>query len=106
MPLITTPHLDAPDDFYEALLAAHHGLSEADSHAFNARLILLLANHIGRLEVLRAALTAAGSQASASSATPRASTADAALTPEAVSTTTSAATGAAPLSTTSPQGLP
>ncbi|SEL57149.1 Protein of unknown function [Roseateles sp. YR242] len=60
MSLITTAHLDAPDDFYEALLNAHKDLSAADSQAFNARLILLLANHIGRLDVLKAALVAAG----------------------------------------------
>ncbi len=59
MPLITAPHLDAPDDFYEALIAAHDGLDEAESHALNARLVLLLANHVGTLEVLREALAAA-----------------------------------------------
>ncbi len=69
MPLITTAHLDAPDDFYEALLNAHQGLSEADSHAFNARLVLLLANHIGRHDVLMAALTAAASPSPMSSTT-------------------------------------
>lgn len=57
--LITEPNLDAPDDFYEALIEAHQGLSTADSHAFNARLILLLANHIGALPVLREAFAAA-----------------------------------------------
>ena len=59
MPLITDAHLDAPDDFYEALIAAHDGLTEPESHALNARLVLLLANHIGSLEVLREALAAA-----------------------------------------------
>lgn len=59
MTLITTPHLDAPDDFYEALIEAHHGLSTEQSHAMNARLVLLLANHIGALPVLREALAAA-----------------------------------------------
>jgi hypothetical protein len=34
-------------------------LSEAQSHALNAHLVLLLANHIGRLDVLQQALTAA-----------------------------------------------
>lgn len=56
---ITDPHLDRPDDFYEALIATHAGLDEAASHALNARLILLLANHIGDTEVLKAALAAA-----------------------------------------------
>ena len=59
MPLIVTPHLESPDDFYEALIATHEGLDEAASHALNARLVLLLANHVGSLEVLREALAAA-----------------------------------------------
>ena len=45
--LNTQPHLQACDDFYEALIAAHQGLSAPESHAMNARLVLLLANHIG-----------------------------------------------------------
>jgi hypothetical protein len=59
MPLITTAHLESPDDFYEALIAAHDGLDTDASHALNARLVLLLANHIGTLDVLREALAAA-----------------------------------------------
>ena len=47
------------DDFYEALIDAHQGLSDEQSEALNARLILLLANHIGDLRVLRQALAAA-----------------------------------------------
>lgn len=47
------------DDFYEALIDAHNGLSDEQSEALNARLILLLANHIGDLRVLREALQAA-----------------------------------------------
>jgi hypothetical protein len=56
MPLITDRHLDAPDDFYEALIEAHRDLGEAESHALNARLVLLLANHVGDFQVLREAL--------------------------------------------------
>lgn len=59
MELITTPHLDAPDDFYEALIEAHRDLDSAASHALNARLVLLLANHIGSLDVLQRALVVA-----------------------------------------------
>ena len=59
MPLITRPNLESPDDFYEALIATHDGLDEAASHALNARLVLLLANHVGSLDVLREALAAA-----------------------------------------------
>ena len=57
--LITQPHLQASDDFYEALLAAHEGQSTEESHAMNARLVLLLANHIGDISVLRQALAIA-----------------------------------------------
>ncbi len=59
MHLNTQPNLDAPDDFYEALIDAHRDLSSEQSHALNARLVLLLANHIGSLPVLRQALEAA-----------------------------------------------
>jgi hypothetical protein len=53
------PGIAVPDDFYEALIEAHRGLSDAQSQALNARLILLLANHIGDLQVLREALALA-----------------------------------------------
>jgi predicted LPLAT superfamily acyltransferase len=59
MALITDPHLESPDDFYAALIEAHDGLDVAQSQALNARLVLLLANHVGSLEVLREALAAA-----------------------------------------------
>lgn len=57
--LTTAPNIEAPDDFYEALIEAHQGLSTDQSHAFNARLLLVLANHIGSLPVLREAFAAA-----------------------------------------------
>jgi hypothetical protein len=47
------------DDFYQLLIDAHRDLSDEQSRLVNARLILLLANHIGDLRVLREALTAA-----------------------------------------------
>jgi hypothetical protein len=47
------------DRFYEALMAAHAGLAEADSHALNARLILLMANQIGDIAILEDLLTTA-----------------------------------------------
>ena len=56
MELITQPNLDAPDEFYEAPIEAHRDLAPEQSHALNARLVLLLANHIGRLDVLEQAL--------------------------------------------------
>jgi len=54
------PNLGNVDDFYAALLAAHDGSDEASMHAFNARLVLILANHIGDNRVLEHALEAAG----------------------------------------------
>ena len=47
------------DDFYESLIKAHEGLSDAQSRSVNARLILLLANHVGDNHVLEQALQAA-----------------------------------------------
>ena len=52
-------NLKEPDRFYAALIEAHDGLSKAESDAFNARLILLLANHIGDLDTLSQALATA-----------------------------------------------
>lgn len=59
MALRTEPTFDRPDDVYATILAAHDGLSEEDSRRLNARLILLLANHIGDATVLAEALDAA-----------------------------------------------
>jgi hypothetical protein len=59
MALNTQPHIDRPDDFYQALIDAHAGLTEAQSAALNARLILLLANQVGNFDTLRAAIAAA-----------------------------------------------
>lgn len=59
--LVRKPNLEAADDFYAALLAAHEGLDEAAMHALNARLVLVLANHIGRQDVLLEALDVAAS---------------------------------------------
>ena len=57
--LTIEPNLDAPDEFYEALIDMHRGLDAQQSAMANARLILLLANHVGDLAVLRQALAAA-----------------------------------------------
>jgi hypothetical protein len=57
--LIVSANLAEADSFYEALIESHRNLSEADSAALNARLILVLANHIGQLDVLLQALDAA-----------------------------------------------
>jgi hypothetical protein len=57
--LNTAANLPAPDDFYEQLLATHRGLSDEESALVNAKLVLLLANHIGDPAVLAQAMTAA-----------------------------------------------
>lgn len=54
-----TANIDRPDDFYADLLGAHEGLTKSESDALNARLILILANHIGNRAVLNEALAAA-----------------------------------------------
>jgi len=59
--LITEPNLSHTDDFYEALIDMHQGLSEEQSHAVNARLILILANHVGNMAILKQAMEIARS---------------------------------------------
>ncbi len=56
MALIDTPNIPDPDGFYADLISVHEGLEEAESHALNARLVLILANHVGDRETLSAAL--------------------------------------------------
>jgi hypothetical protein len=57
--LKTEANIAAPDDFYEELIDLHRDLTDEQSALVNAKLILLLANHIGDMEVLRAAMAAA-----------------------------------------------
>jgi hypothetical protein len=54
-----TLNLAAPDEIYNAIVSAHQGLGDEQCRAFDARLILLLANHVGDEAVIREALTAA-----------------------------------------------
>ena len=61
MKLNLEPNLADGDGFYEDLLTAHKDLDKDQSDAFNARLVLILCNHIGDREVLRQALAAAAS---------------------------------------------
>ncbi|HET9902348.1 MAG TPA: DUF2783 domain-containing protein [Xanthobacteraceae bacterium] len=53
---MTASRFENPDAAYEAFAAAQHGLDAEASALFNARVALLLANHIGDLSVLREAL--------------------------------------------------
>jgi Protein of unknown function (DUF2783) len=57
--LNTEPNLAAPDDFYQALVDMHRSLTPEQSSLVNAKLILLLANHIGDAAVLRDAMAKA-----------------------------------------------
>ncbi len=50
------PNLTDPDEFYEALIDAHRDLTLKQSHLMNAKLVLLLANHIGDRDVLKDAM--------------------------------------------------
>jgi adenosine deaminase len=59
MTLNLEPNIASPDDFYEELIDLHRDLTDEQSTLVNAKLILLLANHIGDTEVLRAAMAAA-----------------------------------------------
>lgn len=54
-----TLNLSRPDDVYNAIVDAHRDLNDEQCRAFDARLILLLANHVGDEDVLHEALTAA-----------------------------------------------
>ena len=55
----TQPNLSDADAFYEQLLDAHTNLDREASELLNARLILLLANHIGDIGILREAMAIA-----------------------------------------------
>lgn len=58
-PLILGSNLDDFDDFYDMLSDSHNGLDEGQSKMLSAQLILLMANHIGDLAVLRQAFALA-----------------------------------------------
>jgi hypothetical protein len=57
--LNTDPNIAVPDDFYERLIAMHRGLTDEESALVNAKLVLLLANHIGDAAVFAQAMAAA-----------------------------------------------
>ena len=59
MTLDTETNIQQPDEFYQTLIDAHAGLTDEQSAALNARLVLLLANQIGDLTTLRQAIMAA-----------------------------------------------
>ena len=62
--LKTELRIGNPDDFYQELIDMHAGLSDEESQKVNAKLVLILANHIGDINVLREALECASLSAS------------------------------------------
>jgi Protein of unknown function (DUF2783) len=57
--LIVTPNLVNPDAAYEALVEARRGRSDDEAAVLDTRLVLILANHIGDLDVLKEAIALA-----------------------------------------------
>jgi hypothetical protein len=61
--LILTPHLQDPDGVFEALMNAHRDLPPEASRRLDAKLVLLLANHIGDAEIVKQAIALASAPA-------------------------------------------
>jgi hypothetical protein len=59
MTLDTRPRLADADALYALLVEAHRGLSAEESRRLDAKLVLILANHIGEMDALRAAIALA-----------------------------------------------
>ncbi len=59
MTLSTSSNFSKPDDAFRAIVEAHRGLSDIESADLDAALVLILANHIGDIGVLREAITLA-----------------------------------------------
>ncbi|HXH46515.1 MAG TPA: DUF2783 domain-containing protein [Bradyrhizobium sp.] len=59
MPLSTTSNFARPDDAFRSVVEAHRGLTEEQSADFDAALVLILANHIGDIDVLHEAIALA-----------------------------------------------
>ncbi|MDD1536566.1 MULTISPECIES: DUF2783 domain-containing protein [unclassified Bradyrhizobium] len=56
MPLSTDSNFARPDDAFRSVVEAHRGLTEEQSADLDAALVLILANHIGDIDVLREAI--------------------------------------------------
>lgn len=59
MPLSTNSNFARPDDAFRAIVEAHRGLTDEQSADFDAALVLILANHIGDIDVLHEAIVLA-----------------------------------------------
>lgn len=60
MTLNLMPNFEDPDAVYQMIVEAHRAFDAPQSAAFNARLVLILANHIGDEKIIASALKAAG----------------------------------------------
>jgi hypothetical protein len=56
MALSTSSNFTKPDDAFRMIVEAHRGISDAQSADLDAALVLVLANHIGDIDVLRGAI--------------------------------------------------
>ena len=63
MPLNLEPNLIDPDGFYEELIACQRDLGDDEAELFQARLMLVLANHVGDRQVLSEAMRVASGRA-------------------------------------------
>jgi hypothetical protein len=59
MSLSTSSNFAKPDDAFRAVVEAHHGLNDEQSADLDAALVLILANHIGDIDVLHEAIALA-----------------------------------------------
>ena len=59
MALSTRSNFERPDDAFRAIVEVHRGLSDEESADLDAALVLILANHIGDLEILGEAIALA-----------------------------------------------
>lgn len=59
MSLVLTPNIEQPDAFYEALTDAQRDMTDDEANNMNARLVLILANQLGRLQDLKDAIALA-----------------------------------------------
>jgi len=66
MPLNLNPNIADPDKFYETLINAQRDLDDEAAQMLNAKLVLILANHIGDGDVLAEAIAVAAGKAPAS----------------------------------------
>ena len=59
MPLTRQPNIPSPDSFYEELIGAQRDMTDEHADMLMAKLVLILANHIGERSVLTEAIALA-----------------------------------------------